>query len=118
LESADHVLVLSPFLLRETERVLNYPRLQAIWPLTRLDIEQYTQALHDFAELVNPQAGLRLVPDDQEDDPVLETAFHGRADVLCRLDQHFHHRAVLESCRERGVEVVTDVELLSMLRQP
>jgi hypothetical protein len=34
LESAEHVLVLSPFLLRETERVLNYPRLQAIWPLT------------------------------------------------------------------------------------
>jgi predicted nucleic acid-binding protein len=32
LEWADHVLVLSPFLLRETERVLNYPRLQAIWP--------------------------------------------------------------------------------------
>ena len=32
LESAEHVLVLSPFLLRETERVLNYPRLQALWP--------------------------------------------------------------------------------------
>jgi hypothetical protein len=45
LESADHVLVLPQFLLGETERVLNYPRLQAIWPLTPLDIEQYTQVL-------------------------------------------------------------------------
>jgi hypothetical protein len=26
-----------------------------VWPLTPLDIEQYTQALQDFAELVNPQ---------------------------------------------------------------
>jgi putative PIN family toxin of toxin-antitoxin system len=89
LESADHVLVLSPFLLRETGRVLNYPRLQAIWPLTSLDIEQYTQALQDFAELVNPQTGARLVPNDQEDDPVLETAWSGRAHVLCTLDRHF-----------------------------
>jgi len=32
----------------------------------------------DFAELVNPQVGGRLVPGDQEDDPVLETAWHGR----------------------------------------
>lgn len=56
LESAEHVLVLSPFLLRETERVLSYPRLQAIWPLTPVEIEQYTQALQDFAELVNPQS--------------------------------------------------------------
>jgi predicted nucleic acid-binding protein len=60
LESADHVLVLWPFLLRETERVLNYPGLEAIWPLKPLDIEQYTQALQDFAELINPQIGTRL----------------------------------------------------------
>src|SRR5260370_14551315 len=93
LESAKHVLVLPPFLLRETERVLNYPRLQALWPLTPFDIEQYTQALHDFAELVNPQSGGRLVPNDQEDDPVLETAVHGRVHVLFTLPRHFHHRS-------------------------
>lgn len=118
LESADHVLVLSPFLLRETERVLNYPRLQAIWPLMPVEIEQYTQALQDFAELVNPQVERRVVPNDQEDDPVLETALSGRAHVLCTLDRHFHHRTVLKFCREHGVQVLTDVELLSILRDP
>ena len=112
LESAEHVLVVSPFLLRETERVLNYPRLQRLWPLTPFDI----QALQDFAELVNPQGGRRLVPNDQEDDPVLKTAMHGRVDVLCTLDRHFHHRADLESCRKQGIEVLTDVELLIRLR--
>src|SRR6266853_5114740 len=118
LGSADHVLVVSPFLLRETERVLNYPRLQAIWPLTPVEIEQYTQALQDFAELVNPQVERRVVPNDQEDDPVLETALSGRAHVLCTLDRHFHHRTVLKFCREHGVQVLTDVELLSILRDP
>jgi hypothetical protein len=58
--------------------VLNYRRLQALWPLVPSDIEQYTQALQDFAELVNPQTGGRLVPNDEEDDPVLETALRGR----------------------------------------
>src|SRR6266446_2142919 len=74
VESADHVLVVSPFLLRETERVLNYRRLQEIWPLAPTEIEQYTQALQDFAELVNPRVERRVVPGDQEDDPVLEAA--------------------------------------------
>ncbi len=116
LESADHVLVLSPFLVRETERVLNYPRLQAIWPLAPVEIEQYIQALQDFAELVNPSVQRRVVPNDQDDDPVLETALFGRAEVLCTLDRHFHHRMVLRFCREHGIQVLTDIELLSMLR--
>src|SRR5260370_1001752 len=62
LESAEHVLVLSPFLLRETERVLNYPRLQAIWPLTPVEIEQYTQALQDFAEWLIHRVAESSVP--------------------------------------------------------
>jgi predicted nucleic acid-binding protein len=111
-----HVLVLLSFLLRETERVLNYPRLHAIWPLAPLDIEQYTQALQDFAELVHPQTGARLVPNDQEDDPVLETALFRRAEVLCTLDRHFHQSTVMRICGERGIQILSDVELLSKLR--
>jgi len=118
LESADHVLFVSPFLLRETERVLSYPRLQAIWPLTPADIEQYTQALQDFAELVNPRVERRAVPGDQEDDPVLEAAFSGQVDFLCTLDRHFYHQAVLNLCEEHHLRVLTDVELLSVLRNP
>jgi predicted nucleic acid-binding protein len=66
---------------------------------------------------VNPQTVGRLVPNDQGDDPVLETALDGRVHVLCTLDRHFHHPAVLESCRKQGIEVLTDVELLIRLRQ-
>jgi predicted nucleic acid-binding protein len=64
LESAEHVLILSPFLLRETERVLEYSRPRAMWPLTPVEIEQCTQALQDFAELVNPRVQRRVVPED------------------------------------------------------
>jgi putative PIN family toxin of toxin-antitoxin system len=116
LESAEHVLVLSPFLLRETERVLSYPRLQAIWPLTPVEVEQYKQALQDFVELVNPPVQRRVVPNDREDDPVLETALSGRAQVLCTLDRHFHHRTALRFCREHGIQLLTDIEFLSILR--
>jgi putative PIN family toxin of toxin-antitoxin system len=118
MESADHILVLSPFLLRETERVLNYRRLQEIWPLSPTEIEHCTQTLQDFAELVNPRVELRVVPGDQEDDPVLGAALSGRADVLCTLDRHFHHRAVLKFCQEHRLQVLADIELLSILRDP
>ena len=84
--------------------------------LTRRDIEQYTQALQDFAELVNPELERRLVPQDREDDPVLEAALSGRASVLCTLDRHFHHAEVSSACRQHGLQVLTDVELLSLLR--
>jgi hypothetical protein len=71
------------------------------------------RAIHTGSELVNPQSGGRLVPNDEENDPVLETALHGRVHVLCTLDRHFHHRAVLESCRKRGIEVLRMLNCLS-----
>jgi hypothetical protein len=48
---------------------------------------------------------------------VLETALSGRVDVLCTLDRHFHQRTVLNSCSEQGIQILTDVELLSKLRE-
>jgi putative PIN family toxin of toxin-antitoxin system len=115
-DSPDHTLVISPFLLRETERVLNYPRLQSMWPLTPAEIERYTQALQDLAELVNPEDVQAIVPGDPDDDPVITTALAGRADVLCTLDRHFRHPRVLDFCGTNGIQVLTDAELLTYLR--
>lgn len=39
--------------------------------------------------------GVGEAADDEEDDPVLETATHRRMHVLCTLNGHFHHRAIL-----------------------
>ncbi len=72
-DSSDHSLILSPFLLTELDRVLNYPRLQAIWPLTQLEIASYIQALQDFGECVFPGAAPNVVAADPADDAVRDS---------------------------------------------
>ena len=87
----------------------------------RASAERLEGALDQLADKAKDVAGEDFdavvdVPNDPNDDPVLETALSGRAEVLCTLDRHFHHRTVLRFCREHGIQVLTDVELLSMLR--
>ena len=66
----------------ELERVLNYPRLQAMWPLTQLEIARFIQALQDFGECVVPGTIQAVISAGPADDPVLATAVVGRANVL------------------------------------
>ncbi len=116
-ESEEHTLILSPFLLDETERVLAYSRLQAIWPLTSDEIQQYTQALNGLSEIVHPRSLSPVISKDPNDDPVIETAILGRADVLCTLDQDFYATEVVDLCRKHSIQIMTDADLLRHLRE-
>ena len=110
-----HVLVTSPFLLREAERVLSYPRLQKLWHLTGQDVQQHIQLLAKMSELVQPVIGVPVVLKDPNDDPVVYAAVSGKADVLCTLDRDFFDLEVLLFCRNRGIAVQGDVETLRQL---
>ena len=57
-----------------------------------------------------------IVVGDPKDDPIVHTAVVGVADVLCTRDRHLHHNEVTRYCRERGIEVLDDIELLTRLR--
>ena len=70
----------------------------------------------DVLEMVFPGPAPRVVPGDPDDDPVVHTAVVGRADALCTLTRDFFHSLVRDYCRERGVLIASDVELLSMAR--
>jgi putative PIN family toxin of toxin-antitoxin system len=115
--SRDHTLILSPFLLEEVERVLAYPRLQGLWPLTPDDIRDYTQALDDVGEMVDLSPVFPAVLADPKDDPVVETAVLGRADVLCTLDRDFYTPSVVEYLRRHSIQLINDVQLLLLLRK-
>jgi putative PIN family toxin of toxin-antitoxin system len=114
--SPEHTLILSPFLLEEVERVLAYPRLQALWPLTPGEIRGYTAALDDLGEMVHPEPVVPAVVTDPKDDPVVQTALLGRADVLCTPDRHFYTPSVLDFLRRHSIQVMSDVLLLMRLR--
>ncbi len=51
---SEHVLITSPFLLREVERALAYPRLKKLWRLSLPDIQEHLQFLVRISELVHP----------------------------------------------------------------
>ena len=111
------VLVLSPFLISEVERVLKYPRVQNIYALSDAEIRQHVEYLRTFAEIVAPAEGPPVVLKDPDDDPVIYTAIAGAADVICTLDRHFYDPNVIAFCSRQGIRILDDVELLHTLRQ-
>jgi uncharacterized protein len=112
-----HCLILSPYILAETQRVLSYPRVNAIFGLDSAEIREYIRYLEFAAEIVDPKVTEPVVLKDPNDDPVIYTAVAGKADVLCTLDRHFYDPAVLEFCRMRDIRVMSDVDLLARLNR-
>src|SRR5579863_6151588 len=110
-----HELVLSEFLLQEMARVLRYPRLQKLYPLTNADILEHIDLLRARSDLVTPVVLSPVVLADPHDDPVIYTAVAGRADILCAMDRDFYAPDVVTFCREQGIEIMNDLQLLQRL---
>ncbi len=114
-----HDLVLSPFLISELSRVLRYERVRQVHGMADDAIEQYLLDLQSVALLVLPPLNPPpVVSLDPLDDPIVATAVTGGAEVLCTLDKHLQKPDVVTYCRARGIDVLTDRELLARLRTP
>jgi putative PIN family toxin of toxin-antitoxin system len=116
--SPEHTLLLSPFILQELERVFGYERVRKATRLTEEEIVEYLAYLRskDVSELIFPGSAPRVVPSDEEDDPIVHTAVIGRANALCTLNRHFYAAPVREYGKDRGVLIASDVDLLRTLR--
>src|SRR6266851_514956 len=110
-------LVLSPYVLDEIQRVLRYPRIQALYHLRDGDIWDYVHLLESISDIVEPAEGPPIVLKDPNDDPVIYTALAGQADVLCTVDKHFYEPNVLAFCSRNGIQLMTDIELLHALQR-
>lgn len=106
------VLILSQYLLQELRRILTYPRLVRNSGLTPLDISEYLDYLARASTLVHPISLPRNLLEDQADEPVLGTALAGNADVICTRDAHFFAEDVQGFVAARGIQILTDVQLL------
>jgi uncharacterized protein len=110
-------LILSPYVLDEVQRVLRYPRIQALYHLRDGDIWEYVHLLESIADIVDPAEGPPIVLKDPNDDPVVYTALAGQADILCTVDKHFYEPNVLAFCARHGIRLMSDIELLHFLRK-
>ena len=118
-ESDQHILLISQYLLAELARVMTYPRVMAQHKLSPEEIREFLQAVETVGELVEtPQDEMpAVVSADPDDDPIVQLAVLGHAEVLCTLDRHIRSDSVKAHCQTFGIRVLTDVELLSLLRQ-
>jgi uncharacterized protein len=114
-----HVLVLSPFLIFELSRVLRYPRVAAMHGLDDAGIDTFVAAVQSMGLIVIPATAVptAVVSSDPKDDAIVASAVDGQAEVLCTLDRHLRDPAVLAYCAQRGIRVLSDIELLNELRQ-
>lgn len=114
-----HVLVLSPFLLSELTRVLRYERVRAVHGLDEAGMDAYVERLQTIALLVNPPVDVSaaVVPHDPDDNPVVAAAREAKASVLCTRDRHLQHADVRAYCAQHGIRIMSDVELLQLLRE-
>ena len=115
--SQEHVLIVSSHLLSEVADVLSRPRIQSRWPLSGNEIESYCQYLSAAGEEVK----IRQLPpaiSDPKDQPVIEAAVSGRAEVICTGDTHFYESPAREFLAACGIAVMTDRDLVTVLGDP
>jgi uncharacterized protein len=115
---APHTFLLSPFLLSELSRVLRYERMRKLHKLDDSQIDAYVQSLQSAALIVNPPGATaaQVVSADPDDDPIVATAVAGQAEVLCTRDRHLRSPVVRAYCSAQGIQILTDIELLALLR--
>jgi uncharacterized protein len=115
--SSSDVLILSPYIFTELERILTYPRLLKRSGLNPRDIAEYLESLALIASLFTPEPVPEGLLRDVTDAPILGTALAGRADVLCTRDADFFEKNVQSFCTNHGIRLLTDLELLETFRK-
>lgn len=116
---ASHVLVTSPYQILELARVLRYAHLRARHHLSDAMLDAFVVQFEQVASVVSPPESLQLpsVLTDPKDHPILATAVAGQVDVLCTRDKHFRSPMASSFFARHGVEVMSDLDLLSRLQQ-
>jgi putative PIN family toxin of toxin-antitoxin system len=119
LTQPPHALILSLPQLSELSRVLDYPRLSSLHGWTSEEVHTYLLHLQQGAVMVVPatlpEGG--VVPHDVEDNIIVAAAVAGHVDVICTLDRHLRGPEVEHYCAQHGIRILTDLELLELLRE-
>jgi uncharacterized protein len=117
VKAPPHRLVMSQVLLNEARRILTSDRLRRYHGLDDKAINAFLDGVLLHASLVVVPASIpAVVPHDPLDDHVVFAAQAGQAEVLCTRDSDLHEPGVIAYCGQRGIRVLTDLELLAELR--
>jgi hypothetical protein len=96
---------------------LRYERVRRVHGMTDQAIDSFLQDLQAASLMVDSISAPPIVASDPDDDPIVATAITSGAAYLCTLDRHIRTPAVVDYCAAHGVEVISDVDLLTRLRR-
>ena len=104
------ILILSPQILEEFDKVMARPKLRRYVTASRL--RRFRRLLRSTATIVKPKTKFSQLTIDPDDNILVETAFDGKADYLVSGDRH-----LLSLGEFKGIEIVTVNEMLNLLRE-
>jgi predicted nucleic acid-binding protein len=84
--------------------------------LTEAEITGLVAFLASAAETVDVDETIVPPIRDPKDIPIVQTAISGKAGYLCTLDAHFYETSVVTFCSKHGVTVLSDLDLLRLVR--
>ena len=111
-----YTICISPVLLDELNRILRYDRVRKMHRMPDSEIDAFIDHLRVSCLIVEPTKSTTTISTDPDDDWVIATAVQAESRVICTLDRHLRTPAVIQYCQQRGIEVLTDVELLERLK--
>jgi putative PIN family toxin of toxin-antitoxin system len=105
------VLVVSPSLLQEVQRVLSVPKIAQVYAVTRQDIADLIRLFTSRATIVSENLTIPRTVRDPEDDHILACAKEGQADYIVSGDQD-----LLTLTSYEGIPIVTPAAFAGLLK--
>lgn len=111
-----YTICISPVLLDELNRILRYDRVRKMHRMQDSEIDAYLDNLRLSCLIVEPEKPTVGISTDPDDDWVIATAVRSESKVICTLDRHLKTPAVISYCQQRGIEILSDTELLQRIK--
>lgn len=105
-------LLVSPGILEEIARVLQYPKLQRRHCRTSQELQAFLRDLTEFATVVAGESRIKMVKADPDDDKYLACAVEGSADLIVSGDRHLTDLEVFQ-----GIRIVNPQKFLDLIEQ-
>lgn len=105
-------LVTSPLILKEAERVFEYPRIKKAYSLDAETVDRIVAQFAKYAAVTPGELVVREIKDDPADDMFLACAIEGEADFIVTGDRH-----LLDVGTYRGVSIMSPRSFLIRLEE-
>jgi len=82
------VLVTSPEIIAEIQRVLEYPQISKKYKLSKSDVQSLLNLIEHEAVVIPKPPAVHIIKDDPDDDKFLACALAAQAEYIVSGDQH------------------------------